>query len=504
MTSSDEEQPSSGAAADADEHQRTHLSVDEGSPVVDRPSLEVDPVCHDDELEGNYDTDEEDVDVHGVIEGEMEGLEGGRFKLAERTSQIMNSYQDYITEIDAELVKGADVEFGIGNSLPSHHVPFSETGSADTEGVKNTGFYRDFGHVDDSDLHSFAITNLHDLSSSDEMGEHSFLTPMRSSRFRFMRSKRFKGFFCGALVGFTVLILGVNVQNKKKNGAGENTKTELQQSDKSATEEDEGAMTGELGGVVVQYPGRPPLNLLDDKEQKYREYGEMLELYQPKFFDRTHWQGGTYDEALIFCATTESMVICPYEVVCPFGVHGVPASVITVDAEQAFAPVLTENVSGEWVHIGSQNGCVKADDSELVQSLEHVACCLPKVADGQVLPDVGGDGETDFGDEDLVDNEGNDLTANANDLSISGDTVSLPENAEQQVIGEEGPYFNVQNKYNPIWFGGTDDDTEMLDMESHAWVGGSYDDAKNFCSNNFRDGLSLELCPVSVHGSRSL
>ena len=41
-------------------------------------------------------------------------------------------------------------------------------------------------------------------------------------------------------------------------------------------------------------------------------------------------------------------------------------------------------------------------------------------------------------------------------------------------------------------------------MESHAWVGGSYDDAKNFCSNNFRDGLSLELCPVSVRGSRSL
>lgn len=532
MSSSAEEHPS-GAASDAEGQQRTHASVDEGLPVVDHPSLgEVGggafAICDDDELEGNYDSDDEEDDVHGVIDNEVEGLEDGGFNLAERTSQIMSSYQEYVSEIDAESAKGVDVEFGRSNSLPNYHVPFNETtGSAAT-----TGFYRDFSQVDDSDLHRYATSNLHDLPSS--TGERGFLGPTRNNRIGFMRSKKFQGLFCSVLVGVAVLVLGMTIPNNKKNDAGENAKTELQQIDESATEDDVDVMAGELGGlgsVVVQNPEGRPVNLLDDQELNGREYGKMLELYQPKFFDRRHWQGNTYADAVIFCATTERMSLCPYEAICPVGARGVPAAFIIVDADQAFAPISTGNAAGEWVQIGSQNGCVKADVGELVQSSEHVACCLPKVAGEQAggeLPEVGEDGSSaiDFGVETLVDSEGNGLSSNENDLSISGDTASslpenteendltisgdtasLPANVEEQVINvhEQGPYFDVQTKFNPIWFGGSETkDTEMQEMQSPVWVKGSYDDAKDFCSSNFRNDLALELCSVSVHGSHPL
>lgn len=62
----------------------------------------------------------------------------------------------------------------------------------------------------------------------------------------------------------------------------------------------------------------------EDQQQLYQIVSKE---YKPMTFTREKgWDGQTYTSAMIFCASQESKVLCPYEVVCPLGPNEIPIS----------------------------------------------------------------------------------------------------------------------------------------------------------------------------------
>ena len=437
---------------------------DESSPAY--PSGDIGGEGDEHEIEGNYDSDGDNGD------------DDGGFKLAQRTNQIMSSYQEYLTEITSEPIDGGDAEAaekelhgGVDHSLPNHHVPFERkgsVGSAVTEAF--SGLYQDFSHIRDNKQQH---TNLHDAAFSDVTDTDSFqdfygelgFHPKRKYRHPFLRSNKFKGIACGVLLGILGLIVGLTASNKKGDDASTSKKgddadganTEWWDSDENLLEGDEEGMTGKPGGIVPQSPssnaGRP-MNLPNTKQEINSEYAEMYQIYRPEWFDRTQWKGTTYEDALLFCATQNGMIVCPFEAVCPRGVNDVPAGVDGVDTEQAFAPIVTENSGEAWVQIGAQDTCVKTHgqlpEFEDQDVTAHIMCCAPKVngIDGveKVINGMGGV------------KEGGD-----------GETILDPELLE-----------SIMTEYSPREY-----------TRSQGWSGTTYADAINFCEEKGR----LSLCP---------
>ena len=75
----------------------------------------------------------------------------------------------------------------------------------------------------------------------------------------------------------------------------------------------------------------------------------------------TGWNGKTYLQALSFCATSQKMIICPYNVICPQGESGLPYGKTKPADDGAgmdlWAPV--SDTLNDWVNIGSNNMCAR-------------------------------------------------------------------------------------------------------------------------------------------------
>ena len=68
-----------------------------------------------------------------------------------------------------------------------------------------------------------------------------------------------------------------------------------------------------------------PTPMSSENEEKL--YGMLSKNFTPMAFTRElGWDGQTYSAALMFCASKESMIPCPYEVVCPEGNQAQPIS----------------------------------------------------------------------------------------------------------------------------------------------------------------------------------
>jgi hypothetical protein len=83
------------------------------------------------------------------------------------------------------------------------------------------------------------------------------------------------------------------------------------------------AVDADAGGdsqVSVQ-----PTSMSDENAEKL--YALVSKTFKPMAFSRDRgWTGQTYTSALMFCATQESKIPCPYEIVCPLGSDGVPVT----------------------------------------------------------------------------------------------------------------------------------------------------------------------------------
>ena len=295
-------------------------------------------------LETHHNSDDEEDVVHGVVFDDGEG--DGGLKLSRRTNRVLSSYQDYIRGIDAEASKGG-LESGKASkrSLPGGAGHRDYRGSEELELLNSDCYsFRDFSRLNEE----YATSNLYDRTSMDFTGRGS-----RNYRYHFLRSIKFRGLACSVLVGLIVLVLGKNASNENDLDADANTNTGLRRSDRIPSEK--------LEEATGKYPEGRPLNSKHEQNEidDESELTKMLELYQPSFFGRTQWEGNTYGDALYFCASQDGLTLCPFEVACPLGVKSVRSGTIKLNAEQAFVPIWSESMRGEWVQIGPKNSCDK-------------------------------------------------------------------------------------------------------------------------------------------------
>ena len=83
--------------------------------------------------------------------------------------------------------------------------------------------------------------------------------------------------------------------------------------------------------------------------------------YKPVEYDRdSGWKGTSYTDAIVFCASQESRIPCPYEAYCPMGELAAPYGGISENPNGAWAPMM--DAPNSWVQIGDVGTCQKYND----------------------------------------------------------------------------------------------------------------------------------------------
>ena len=276
--------------------------------------------------------------------------------LAERTSQLMSSYRDYISEVDYD-VKGY---------APSDHrrTPTTNTAplirdwngataaSSPTVGLDEVPF-------GSSDAASFTFNDDYSFGSVDSK-ERKYSHPV-------FRSRKFKrSLFTGVVVACALVgvVVGVKTQMHPRNlpDWNEELKEELEEDSNNKEEE-------------VHWPVQDqeePLNkdgdIASDSKQGTGastpggKIGSILhQKFKPLWLGaREGWNGGSHDDAIEFCESVRGRKICPYAAICPAG-DGEDAMVMggrhmtefKVEDEQ-YAPVFGSG--NNWVMIGQKDG----------------------------------------------------------------------------------------------------------------------------------------------------
>jgi len=84
-------------------------------------------------------------------------------------------------------------------------------------------------------------------------------------------------------------------------------------------------------------------------------------IYKPVEYDRqSGWEGTNYADAIIFCASQESRIPCPYETYCPNGENADPYGGVNDNPSGAWAPMM--DAPNSWVQIGKVGTCQKYND----------------------------------------------------------------------------------------------------------------------------------------------
>ena len=370
------------------------------------------------------DGDEEGDVIRGVVFDD--GEDDGGLKLSRRTNRILSSYQDYIRNIEAEASKSGLGPGSDGKSCPGGADHRYNRGNEDQLELLNSDFYsysfRDFSQLNEE----YATSNLHDRTSLNVTGRGS-----RNHRHHFYRSNKLRVLACSVVMGLIVFI-GMNASNDDEMDVEANAKTGLRQSGKS-----------------------------DEIDDEFAELStKMLEQYRPSFFDRTKWEGNTYDDARNFCASRDDRILCPFEVACPLGIKSVRSGAIQLDAEQAFVPIWSDSMRGEWVQIGPKNSCDKTNGESPESEGKAVMagnlfCCYAN--EELSLATEGGDDyveaantydSSSVSDEAVIDNPGQDTTVLEEDTGHDAPMAS--EEAVAPADDEEGDKLSNAHLISPF------------------------------------------------------
>ena len=110
-----------------------------------------------------------------------------------------------------------------------------------------------------------------------------------------------------------------------------------------------------------------------------------MEEYHPLWFDHLkNWHGQTYQEKTKFCLDFSKRIPCPYDALCPMGVHSRPSK---EEINGTWAPIGGNDVDNSWVQLGQENSCVQwshvnqdppawgktGEGNEATN--QHIACC---------------------------------------------------------------------------------------------------------------------------------
>jgi len=274
--------------------------------------------------------------------------------LAERTSQLMSSYRDYILEVDHDVR-------GYGPSSDHRRTPLTMTGplirdwnSAAAASSPIVGWNEvPFGSSDDASL-------IDDYSfNSAASKERKYSHPVFHSR-KFKRSLVTGIVVACALIG---LVVGVKTQMRPRNLPDWNEELKEVLEEETTIKEDgvhwpapdqeESLKDGDIAS-----DSKPDTGATSPQGQ----IGSILhQKFKPLWLGaKEGWNGGSHDDAIEFCESIRGMKICPFAAICPKG-DGEDAMVMggrhmvefKVEDEQ-YAPVFGKG--NNWVMIGQKDG----------------------------------------------------------------------------------------------------------------------------------------------------
>ncbi|KAL7552080.1 hypothetical protein ACHAWF_015296 [Thalassiosira exigua] len=358
--------------------------------------------------------DEEDPHLESGLGEDASGM-----ALAERTSQILSNFQDYVSgmgEGGGAGAVGEILEGGGGGGDDPSAPSASAVGAFPGTGGNGSSDLLDAKQASVGDLASGirsdnknrllekggasgAPANLQRRSSLDgSVGSHSGslagsqtgatlqrewtpydITPSndggneasweddviaRGQRYThpLLQSQRVKIGICNCLA-VTAILIGVGAKiNKNSRKAGE----EL--GDKKIKAFEDGLTQEKNQATDVPYPSwTPPEDIYEDMtEEEQRAYHSAANKYHPKEYTREHnWTGTTYMEAFNFCSNRkdednlENMyAICPYDALCPLGHDRMPLGGYWENekGKPQWAPLSGSN---DWVQLSREIACIR-------------------------------------------------------------------------------------------------------------------------------------------------
>ena len=173
--------------------------------------------------------------------------------------------------------------------------------------------------------------------------------------------------------------------------------------------------------------------------------------YKPVEYDRqSGWEGSTYVDAIVFCASQDSRIPCPFEAYCPNGEYAGPYGGVSDNPNGAWAPMI--NAPNSWVQIGNVATCQKYNDIH-----SHP-------------PSWGLTGE------------------NSESFTQSLLCCEEPYEHESSLVKPFSPLSDkeetVVNDLHPVWF-----------SRSHGYRGTNHEEAELFCNTV----VGLHLCPIEAY-----
>jgi len=138
----------------------------------------------------------------------------------------------------------------------------------------------------------------------------------------------------------------------KKPGGGSSTHQDIPFEVIGASEESETSPISSSFGASSSWASQGEL---DDK------YNQSETEFNPVGYDRSSgWDGQTYRDALLFCASKNSKIPCPYEALCPHGSDGPPVGGEKDGVNGVWVPIMDS--ANSWLQIGWKDTCMKYID----------------------------------------------------------------------------------------------------------------------------------------------
>jgi len=173
--------------------------------------------------------------------------------------------------------------------------------------------------------------------------------------------------------------------------------------------------------------------------------------YKPVAYDRqSGWQGSTYADAIVFCASQKSRIPCPFEAYCPNGEYADPYGGVSDNPNGAWAPMM--DAPNSWVQIGKVATCQKYNDIH-----SH--------------PPLWG----------ITDEDSESFTRNLL-------CCEEPYETESSLVKPFSPLTDKEevalNHLHPVWF-----------SRSHGYHGTTHEEAELFCNSV----VGMRLCPIEAY-----
>jgi len=366
--------------------------------------------------------------------------------LANKTSNILSEFQDYITEIDNESQLSSGKELLDYDSYSGEVMTGSSYGgSIDEEGGAVDGLVaREWhydGYVNKQNESLTKNRNLYnggdDYGDDDDRNIESFHSSYKEKRYTLplLHSKYVKTGVTG------VIVLGILLGTTIALFSGEGTDNAHE--DPIVRDKDLQQQSLQKDGNHAEDTGQDEILAEADLEL----YVKVFEEFEPMLHDREDgWEGQTYEDAIQYCSSTEGYEICSYAAICPLGPDHEPVGGykdnLSDGGSSLWVPI--SNGPNAWIGVSTDNSCVSYEEKlsrapewgitgeHNVDITQTILCCKRSVS---------GTGEVAFRYEDIAE------------------------------------------KHRPNWYD-----------RSEGWVGRTYNEAVAFCLNR-----AQVLCPYEAY-----